>query len=99
MLSAAAAALDPHTEVPLSELPVAKIAETVIGFLGEGADKLLNLVYGYDPALEAERDWIEENAYDTEVCAALVALLKVVYGPFLTVLLPGMKGATGTAAE
>lgn len=34
----------------------------------------LDLVLAYDPALEAQREWIEENAYSEEALQALLAL-------------------------
>jgi hypothetical protein len=99
-LSGLAAAADPDVVVPISALPVQQIVGAVLGFMGEGSATLLNLIYEYDPALADERDWIEENAYEQEVCVALLALVKVVYGPFLDVLLSGMKTiATETEAE
>lgn len=100
-LQALIAAADEDRDVPLSELPVEQIVNAVLGFLGDGANELLDLVYGYDTALEAERGWIDANAYDAEFCEALVAIVKVVFGPFLHVLLPGMKTATtpATTAE
>lgn len=97
VLQAALAAVDDKSVVSLTELPVKEILEAVLGFLGEGADEILNLIYEYDPALAESREWIEENAYDAEICAALVEVVKVVYGPFLSTLLSGVNQAT--AAE
>lgn len=99
VVQAAVAAVDDSVEVSVASLPLVQIMSVVIGFLDEGAERILNLIYEYEPTVAAEREWIEENAYDTEVCAALAEVVKLVYGPFLGVLAPAIKKATGGASE
>lgn len=50
----------------------------------------LDLVLAYDPALEAQREWIEGNAYSEE---ALQALLALFFG-----MSPLMKSGSGQKA-
>lgn len=47
-------------------------------------DLLMDLLFEYSPELAADREYIEENAFDEEALAALVGVLKLAY-PFGTV--------------
>lgn len=99
LLRGVTAAVDPGQVVQLGELPLERIAGIVLHFLGDGANAVLDLIYEYDPALASEREWIEEHAYDSEVCTALVEVVKVVFGPFLRVLLPGVQAESLTGGS
>lgn len=62
---------------------VEPLIEGVKGILINSTDVVLELLYAYSPALEKEREWIEENAYETEAFAAFMEVLKLAY-PFVT---------------
>jgi hypothetical protein len=49
----------------------------VLDYAIGGFDIILDMVISYSPALEADRDWIEENAYDEQVVTALTEELRL----------------------
>jgi len=59
----------------------------------DSPDTMLDAICAYSPALAADRDFIEENAYQDEIAAAFVEVLKIAY-PFGTLL--GMITSLGS---
>lgn len=60
---------------------IAAVVRTLSGTLIGSIDKLLDLLFAYSPELAADRERIEENAFDDEALAAFVEVLKLAY-PF-----------------
>lgn len=63
-------------------------AGTIVGLVRElgilaldSIDLFAESLFDYSPALAAERDWIEENAEDSELLEALFEIIKLAY-PF-----------------
>ena len=56
---------------------VSTMSSTVLG----SVDMMLDLLYDYSPELKANRETIEAQAYDDEVMAAFLEVLKLAY-PF-----------------
>lgn len=48
-------------------------------FLGSSLDTVLELVFAYSPQLEAEREWILDNAYEHEIISAFRAIFQFAY--------------------
>ena len=65
------------------------VGELVLGSVEIAAD----LVFEYSPELAAERDWIEEQVYDSEMMAAFVEVLKLAYpfGKMLSAVSSGLE--------
>ena len=63
--------------------------ETTITSLFTSPDVLFDLLVSYSPVLEAKRDWILDNATDSQINAAFMEVLKLAY-PFAT-LIPQIK--------
>lgn len=55
------------------------VVKRLTGLLLEGLDNVLDLTLDYSPALKADREWIEGNAYDSEILAAFTAVLGLAY--------------------
>lgn len=53
------------------------LSQTLIGSM----DEIAEMLYAYSPELAADRDRIDETAYDDEILAAFVEVLKLAY-PF-----------------
>lgn len=73
-------------ELSVADIPnigdlVKRFAGTLIG----SVDTMLDLLFDYSPALAADREWIEENAYDEEALEAFTEALKLAY-PLDTIL-------------
>jgi len=64
---------------------IAGVVQTFAGTLLGSVDILLGLLFAYAPTLAADRERIENEAYDEEALGALVEVLKIAY-PFGTVL-------------
>jgi hypothetical protein len=75
------------------------MAEKLIPVLMDAPDTILALLLGYAPALKAEADFLEANAYDDELVAAFLAVLKAAF-PLdrLTSLLGPASLATSTSS-
>lgn len=90
---------------------VAKILPVIINGLSGSIDEIIDMVFDYSPELAADREWIEENATNSEAMIAFMEVLKLCY-PFLDILglvrgqraqptssnLPIQNGATGHRA-
>jgi len=60
---------------------VSTIIRQIVDKVGGSVDTLAELVFSYSPELEADREFVEEEAYDSEIMAAFTAVLKLAY-PF-----------------
>lgn len=60
-------------------------ADDLIRALLNSPDILLEAICDYSPVLSADREFIEENAYQDEIAAAFVEVLKIAY-PFGSLL-------------
>jgi hypothetical protein len=60
---------------------LSSLIQQVGGLVLGSTDLLVDALFDYAPALAAEREWIEENADDSEALAALWEVLKLAY-PF-----------------
>ena len=58
---------------------IAGLVRRASGVLLGSVDKMLDLLFAYSSALAADREYIEENAYDDEALAAFVEVLKLAY--------------------
>ena len=73
----------------IEALPATELTPEAIGSLvrqittkvGGSVDEMAELVFAYSPELNAARETIEEEAYDSEIMAAFTAVLKLAY-PF-----------------
>jgi len=88
-----------------STLPV------VVNGLSHSIDEIKDMLFDFSPELQADREWIDQNAYDSEIVVAFVEVLKLCF-PFLAVLdlvtgpsgrststsLPSPNGASGHRA-
>lgn len=72
---------------------IARLVRTLSGTLIGSIDTLLDLLFAYSPELAADRDRIEDNAYDEEALDAFTEVLKLAY-PFGQ-LLALVNGRTG----
>lgn len=58
---------------------VARFLPTIVDGLANSIDEIVELLFDYDAKLQAERKWIEANAYDAEAVAAFVEVLKLTF--------------------
>lgn len=58
---------------------IAALVRTVSGTLLGAVDQMLHLMFEYSPELAADREYIEENAYDEEALVAFTEVLKLAY--------------------
>jgi hypothetical protein len=54
----------------------------IVNGLSHSIDEMVDMVFDYCPEMKADREWIEENAYDEELVSAFVEVLKISF-PFL----------------
>lgn len=73
----------PSTE--LTPTAVGDLIRQITAKVGGSVDMLAELVFAYSPELAADRETIEEEAYDSEIMAAFTAVLKLAY-PFGSVV-------------
>jgi len=66
-------------------LDIGRLVRTLSGTLIGSIDLLMELLFAYSPELAADRERIEEEAYDEEALIALTEVLKLAY-PFGVVL-------------
>lgn len=76
---------------------IAGLVRTLSGTLIGSMDQLLDLLFAYAPALAADRERIEAEAYDDEALRAFAEVLKLAY-PFgeLRALISGSGAARTT---
>lgn len=87
----------------------AAIAPAVVHGLVNSIDEIHALVFDYSPEIKADKDWLMENAYDEEMIAVFVEILKLhfpilalwdlIRGPAAQATvtnLPSTNGAGGT---
>lgn len=58
---------------------VAKILPVVVNGLASSIDEIEDMIFAYSPELAADREWIEQNAYDDEAVSVFVEVLKICY--------------------
>jgi len=69
-------------DVELSDLSgIAALIERLGGTLAGSVDLIADLLFDYSPALQADRERIEAEAFDEEIIAAFGEVLKLLY-PF-----------------
>ena len=89
-------ALENAPQIELTDLrSVAQIAGTLKDTVLGAVDIVLSMLFAYSPELEADRERIENEAYDDEAFAAFFEVLKLAY-PF-GALVRNLK--TGPAAQ
>ena len=54
-----------------------KLTPVVQGLLTDYLDEAIEVLFEYSPALNEEREWIEDNATEKEAIAALMGVLKL----------------------
>lgn len=87
---------------------IAHVLPVIVNGLTDSIDDVLKLLFDYVPEMETDREWLAENAYNSEFVAAFIEVLKLNYPisalwnllgsraqPTLTNL-PSTNGATGT---
>ncbi len=80
------AVLENADSIELTNLSgMAGVVQAFAGMLVGSVDILLDLLFAYSAELAADRERIENEAYDEEALAALIEVLKLAY-PFGTVL-------------
>ena len=77
---------------------VAGLLQQALTTVAGAPDSLIEALFAYDPALAAERAWIEENCYDDELLAALLEVLKAAY-PFGSLLALVSSGTGSTSIK
>jgi len=58
---------------------VAKVLPVIVNGLASSVDEIEAMLFDYSPELDADREWILENAYDTEAISAFVEVLKLCF--------------------
>ncbi|PYJ11275.1 MAG: hypothetical protein DMF06_03425 [Verrucomicrobia bacterium] len=76
---------------------IAKIVTVVKDLLLGSMDLLLDALFKYSPALEADRERIEREAYDDEALAALGVAVSLAYPLDMALLVLRPGGLPGTA--
>lgn len=69
---------------------------TLVNGLASSVDDIIDLLFDYEPKLRTERKWLEENAYDEEVIAAFIEVLKLTF-PIMA--LWGLLSTNGSRAQ
>lgn len=91
-----------------SALIIGELVPVIVNGLSHSVDEIKTMLFDYSPELNADREWIEANGYDSEIITAFVEVLKLCY-PFLDILalfrgskaqpiatnLPSPNGASG----
>ena len=65
---------------------IEKLVPLIVKLIGPAFDDMLDIVYEYEPTIDADREWLEENASDVEFVTALVAIIGMTYGPFVAAI-------------
>lgn len=60
-------------------LAIAPVLPMMVNGLLNSVDEVADLLFEYDPKLAAERKWIEAHAYDEEIIAAFMEVLKLLF--------------------
>jgi hypothetical protein len=61
--------------------PMVQHIKSAISGVAGSVDEIKRLLYCYSPELSADQDWIEDNAYESDLLAVFVEVLKLAY-PF-----------------
>lgn len=75
---------------------VARNLPTLVNGLASSVDDIIELLFEYEPKLRSDKKWLEQNAYDEEVVAAFVEVLKLTF-PILA--LWGLLSTRGSKAQ
>lgn len=93
----------------IAGINLATVAPAIMRGLANSVDDVIELLFDYSPELAADREWLNDNAYDEEAIAAFIEVLKLnfpimaLWGlvggsrvqPIVTNL-PSRNGASGT---
>lgn len=80
-----AALIEGLPKTDLTADAIGGLLNQIVAKVGGSVDILAELVFAYSPELAADRETIEEEAYDSEIMAAFTAVLKLAY-PFGSVI-------------
>lgn len=94
----------------IAGINIATIAPAIMRGLAGSVDGVIELLFDYSPELAADREWLNDNAYDEEAIAAFVEVLKLNF-PIMALWglvtgsrvqpiatnLPSRNGASGTS--
>jgi len=80
-----AALIEGLPKTDLTAQALGGLLHQIIAKVGGSVDTLAELVFAYSPELAADRETIEEEAYDSEIMAAFTAVMKLAY-PFGSVI-------------
>jgi hypothetical protein len=65
----------------LSDADCEFIKNQAVYFLNKGLDAMIDLAYDYAPCLEKDREYLEEEASDSQWVSALIVILGLIFGP------------------
>ena len=68
-------------DTDLTPQAIGNLVRQITAKVGGSVDEMAELVFAYSPELKANREAIEDDAYDSEIMAAFTAVLKLAY-PF-----------------
>ena len=80
-----AAIIEGLPKTDLTAEALAGLLRQIVAKVGGSVDMLAELVFAYSAELAADRETIEEEAYDSEIMAAFTAVLRLAY-PFGSVV-------------
>jgi hypothetical protein len=80
-----AALIEGLPKTDLTAQALGGLLHQIVAKVGGSVDMLAELVFAYSPELAADRETIEEEAYDSEIMAAFTAVLRLAY-PFGSVV-------------
>lgn len=58
-------------------IPIARILPMIVNGLSNSIDDILELLFDYSPELADDKEWLLENAYDSEAIEAFIVVLKL----------------------
>ena len=70
-------------ETDWQTLPLDDAFDSVVSLLSTGFPKIVEILCDYVPEIANDRDRIEETAMPEELIPALIAVIKLIYGPFV----------------
>lgn len=65
------------------DMQLAEALDILFVALEGDLDRAMDMIYIYCPKLAADKEWIEDNGDDEQFANALLAVVKVSYGPFV----------------
>lgn len=58
-------------------IPIARILPIIVNGLSNSIDDVLDLLFDYSPELREDKEWLLENAYDSEAIEAFIVVVKL----------------------